>query len=129
MVKNRRNSSKQIARKKPPLQVGGIVFGLLINVIFVTLAGLIDSSVRAGIGQISITSSPLPVIIGAVIAGSLTSMYVGRRGGTHAFIGGMLSIPILLYVSLNGRLPLALYAAAFCALGGLVMERLRPSID
>ena len=128
MARGKRNRSREGRGKKPPLRIGGILFALLMNLIFVTLAGLIDSTLRSGIGQVSVTRSPMLVIAGATIAGVLTTMYIGRRGGTHAFIGGILSIPILLYVSLNGQLQLALYAAGFCALGGLLMERLRPTV-
>jgi hypothetical protein len=52
----------------------------------------------------------------------LTAFYVRQRGGVHAFIGGLLSIPILALFILTGLWQTAILCGAFCTLGGAITE-------
>lgn len=105
-----RNSSE-----RTPLRWQGIVFALAANLLLVTVANLIVSPLWP--------SALVWLTIGtALLAGAATAIYVGQRGGTHAFIGGVISIPLLALFILNGNWGLAVYAGASCALGGLLTE-------
>jgi len=62
------------------------------------------------------------VVGAALVAGVLTALYVRQRGGMHALIGGMSSVPLLALFILPGNWQLALFAGAFCTLGGTLTE-------
>ena len=100
------------------LKFAGIAYPLLINIALVTIAGLAAAQFR------SINPFLLIAIAGA-LTGILTVMYVGERGGTHAFIGGMLSVPFTAWIAFNGTWMPALYGGIFCALAGLLFYRVR----
>ncbi|MFN8492687.1 MAG: hypothetical protein U0350_34110 [Caldilineaceae bacterium] len=104
-------------RSRPPLRWTGIVFAFAANLLLVTVAStLIEKSalsVRVG----------LPILLFAgLVAGVLTALYVRQRGGLHAFIGGLLSVPVLALFVFQGVWPPAILAGAFCILGGVLME-------
>lgn len=67
-------------------------------------------------------SAILPVIIAPLVAGGLTALYVQQRGGIHALLGGMISVPLLGLFVFPGLWQLAILAGAFCTLGGAVVE-------
>lgn len=100
------------------LKFGGIVYPLLINVSLVTIASLAAAQFR------SINPFLLIALAGA-LTGILTVMYVDERGGTHAFIGGMLSVPFTAWIAFNWTWLPALYGGIFCALAGLLYYRVR----
>ena len=61
-------------------------------------------------------------IAAPLLAGGLTAYYTGVRGGIHAFSGGLLSIPIFGLFVFPNAWQLAIFAGAFCTLGGAIME-------
>ena len=72
--------------------------------------------------QVSLDYEIIATLVAPFIAGLLSALYARQRGAMHAFIGGMLSVPILaIYVfALNWQL--AVFAGAFCGLGGAMTE-------
>lgn len=103
---------------KAPLLWTGVLFAFAANVLAVTLVDLLLSRLRAGLNFELLATVAAPVVVGL-----LTARYVGRRGGMHAFIGGMASIPILALWVFPDRWPLALFAGAFCGLSGALAEK------
>jgi hypothetical protein len=103
--------------KKAPLQWTGVLFALATNVLLVTL---IDSvGVQFDLGRARFV---LPGVIAPLCTGVLTALYTRQRGGMHAFLGGLLSIPVIGWFVLTGAWQLAIFAGAFCTLGGAVTE-------
>lgn len=110
-------SRKTGRTEKPPIQPSGIVFALAMNVMLVTAAHML-------VAQTTLPASAevLATFVGPVITGVLTALYVGQRGGIHAFIGGLLSVPILTYLVFSGYWQFGIFAGAFCGLAGSLME-------
>lgn len=114
-----------MANKKPsptaktPIRVTGVLFALAANLLLATAADILVRSF-----SLSFSYEILATVIAPVIAGFLTALYVRQRGAVHAFLGGMLSIPVLaLYVfGLNWQA--AVFAGAFCGVGGSMAELL-----
>ncbi len=108
---------KPSTRKKPPLRWTGIVFALASNLLLVTVA---DHVVRL------LNLYPQAEIVAAMVAplsaGALTALYTKERGGMHAFLGGLFSLPLLILYIFPGLWQLAAFAAAFCSLGGVLTE-------
>ena len=104
---------------KPRLQWTALLFAFAANILFVTVADTLAQ--RSGIGPIGslAAATVVPLIVGA-----LTSLYAGTRGGMHAFIGGILSIPVLTFAVFNGLWQLAFFSGAFCTIGGSITELL-----
>ncbi len=94
-----------------------MLFALAANLLLVTVADSMAEQLqwRGNLESIA-------VICGALLAGGFTAFYVRQRGGIHAFIGGMISIPLLGLVILAGAWQLAILAGAFCTLGGAITE-------
>jgi hypothetical protein len=110
-------SSNGQVRAKPPIRWTGILFALAANVLLVTLA---ESAVSRLGGSRNLLL--LATVVAPLLAGILTAIYTGARGAVHSFAGGLLSVPVLgLYVFPNSW-PLAVFAAAFCTLGGALTE-------
>ncbi|MEZ4867383.1 MAG: hypothetical protein R3C14_39020 [Caldilineaceae bacterium] len=103
---------------RPAIRWGGVFFALACNLLLVTSADLV-------IGQIAPDLwLALLLRIGApLLAGVLTALYTQQRGGMHAFIGGMITVPILLFYLFPASAPNALLAGALCAFGGAATER------
>jgi hypothetical protein len=99
----------------------GILFATLVNLVFVTLVFL-----AAATWQWPRGATLVGVAVVAGLAGVLSALYVGRRSGIHAFLGGMISIPLIGLVASNGDWQAAIYAGAFCAFGGLLLEKFGP---
>jgi len=93
----------------------------------VILLSLLMAAGVQGAGVIA-TDAAVSIAIGVVktsvfgMAGVLTALYVRQRGGMHAFIGGLLSIPILALFILPGLWQTAILCSAFCILGGALAE-------
>ena len=102
---------------KPPIQPSGIVFALGMNVMLVTGAQLLVTFTA-----LQLTAEALATFVGPVIAGVLTALYVRERGGIHAFLGGVISVPILTYLVFGGYWQFGIFAGAFCGLAGSLME-------
>ena len=95
------------------------MFALAANLLLATVADILVRS-----SSLSFSYETLATVIAPVIAGVLTALYVRQRGAVHAFLGGMLSTPVLaLYVfGLNWQA--AVFAGAFCGVGGSMAELL-----
>lgn len=102
---------------KPPLKWMGIVFAFATNLLLTTAAELLVSGPSFGFD-----AEILATAIAPVIAGILTALYVKQRGGMHAFLGGMLSVPVLALFTFGQNWQFALLSGAFCALGGALTE-------
>jgi hypothetical protein len=61
-------------------------------------------------------------LLAPLVAGLMTALYVRQRGGIHAFIGGMITIPLLALLVFYGNWQSALLAGALCALAGAIGE-------
>ncbi|MBX3010149.1 MAG: hypothetical protein KF832_01535 [Caldilineaceae bacterium] len=100
-----------------PIQWVGVLFAIASNLLLVTVVDL------------SLAGRVLPLwvallfrFLAPIIAGVVTTLYVGQRGGMHAFIGGMITIPLLALLVFGGNWLSALLAGALCALAGAVCE-------
>jgi hypothetical protein len=102
---------------KGPIRFTGILFALAANMFLVTAA---DALVQ-GLG-LPISFEVLATLVAPFIAGTATALYVKQRGGVHAFIGGMLSIPLLTYLVFGGYWQFGIFAGAFCGLSGALTE-------
>jgi hypothetical protein len=103
----------------PRLRISGIVFAIAANLLAATLASMAARSMQfSGAAELIVT------LIGPMLAGFATCLYIGIRGGMHAFIGGMLSVPILAYFVFPGDWRLAILSGAICALIGAFTEKL-----
>lgn len=100
------------------LKFAGVVYPLLINIALATIASLAALQLRS-------PNLLTFVALAGAITGILTVLYVGKRGGVHAFIGGMISVPIIAWVAFSWSWTPALYAGIFCALAGLLFDRIR----
>jgi hypothetical protein len=116
--------SKKTAKRQPlappvksPIRWTGVVFAFATNILLVTL---MDGLVRTL--ELSTTFEVLATLVSPLAVGALTAFYVGERGGMHAFIGGMASIPVLALLIFGGVWPPAVLAGAFCAMGGAITE-------
>jgi hypothetical protein len=107
----------QDAGKKAPLEWTGVLFALATNLLLVTLVDALGA--QFGLRSVHFVLSG---IVAPTIAGILTALYTRQRGGMHAFLGGLLSLPILGLFVLPGLWQLAIFAAAFCTLGGAITE-------
>jgi len=102
---------------KGPIRFTGILFALAANMFLVTAA---DALVK-GL-DLSISFEVLATLVAPFIAGTGTALYVKQRGGIHAFIGGLLSIPLLTYLVFGGYWQFGILAGAFCGLAGALTE-------
>lgn len=120
--KNRRAGRKQPPSsrpEKPPIQILGVVFALAANMLLVTAAHILVISTA-----LPPEAEVLATFVGPILAGIATAFYVPQRGGIHAFLGGMISVPLLAYIVFSGFWQPALFAGAFCGLAGSVSELL-----
>lgn len=105
------------AAAKPPLSWQGALFAFATNMLLVTvLTGLVQTM------ALPIEFEALATLAGPLLAGVLTALYVRYRGGMHAFLGGMLSVLPLTFFIFQGAWQPALYAGAFCTIGGALTE-------
>lgn len=121
MMQNNREQNQTNGNTKPPIRILAVIFAALLNLILVSLVFLASSTWLWSRG-----TTLLIVAAMGVLAGVLTAFYVGRRSGIHAFLGGMLSIPLIGWLSSSGDWQMAIYAGASCALGGLLLEKFGP---
>jgi hypothetical protein len=94
-----------------------VVFALAANLLLVTLAETLARQFHLETTLWFLTGVAAPIV-----AGVWTAQYVGQRGGIHAFLGGLLSIPLIGLFIFPGGWQLAIFAGAFCTLGGAVTE-------
>ena len=98
----------------------GVLFAVATNLLLVSLA---DLAVTQFTPTINISAAIR--VIAPVLAGILTTLYVGVRGGMHAFLGGMISVPLLALFVLSGAWRVSLLAGVLCAFAGAVTEVIR----
>ena len=106
-------TNKTNTTTKPPIRWTGILFAFAANILLVTA---LSSFLPTG------DISDLATIVGPILAGVVTAIYVGQRGGMHAFIGGLISIPVLALFIVSGDWQAAVIAGAFCGFGGSLTE-------
>ncbi len=111
-------NSKNSLDPKPPLRWQGIIFALAATLLLVTVGTYIAP---VGAGQTSL----LITLAMAVLAGVLSALYIGQRGGVHALIGGLLAALILGVFVLQGVWQLAIFAWLGCILGAAATEVVR----
>jgi hypothetical protein len=103
--------------EKPPLRWTAILFALAVNMLLVTVfRGLVQ------VVGMPFELNVLDTMVAPLLAGVLTAFYAPYRGGMHAFLGGMLSIPLLAIFIFDGIWQFAIFAGAFCTLGGAITE-------
>lgn len=113
--RSRRSAAPDAA--KAPLSWQGALFAFATNMLLVTvLSGLVQTL------TLSIEYEIIATLLGPLLAGVLTALYVQRRGGMHAFLGGMVSVLPLTFFIFQGSWQPALYAGAFCTIGGALTE-------
>jgi hypothetical protein len=100
-----------------PILWSGVLFAIACNLLLVTVVDLLlrDRALDLGLALTLRLLAPL-------VAGLLTALYVRQRGGIHAFIGGMITIPLLALLVFYGNWQSALLAGALCALAGAIGE-------
>lgn len=104
---------------KPPLRWTAVLFAFAATLLLVTV---MDGLVRTM--QLSSTFEALATLIAPFTAGVLTAFYARVRGGMHAALGSLLSVPVLAVFIFNGVWIVALLAGCFCTLGGAITELL-----
>ena len=109
--------SKHATQSTMPLQWTGVLFALACNMLLVTVADLVIRD-----QELAVNLAVALRLLAPVVAGLLTALYVRQRGGIHAFIGGMITIPLLALLVFQGNWQSALLAGALCALAGAVSE-------
>ncbi len=101
-----------------PLRVDGILFAWAANVLLVTAGFFLGSMLGESLVLLNVT-----VLGGAFLAGLLTGLWVRSRAAIHAFLGGLLSAPILaLWILPNTNWRYGILSGAVCAVGGILME-------
>lgn len=109
--RNRSNAAR------PPIQWAGVLFALVCTLLLVSGLDLLlaNQPLSTGVAVALRLAAP-------ILAGLLTAFYVGPRAGIHAFIGGMISIPLLALIIFPGNWQSAILAGALCALAGAIGE-------
>jgi hypothetical protein len=107
----------QPSATKPPLQWTGVLFALAANLLLPTAMEAL-----AGPFNLGTLFWILVGLVAPLLAGWLTARYTGVRGGLHAFLGGLISVPILGFFVFPNQWQLAILAGAFCTLAGAVTE-------
>ncbi len=107
--------------ERPPILWTGVIFALAANLLLSTVATMLLERSASGAAY---SLWFVPVFITPLLAGYMTALYVRQRGGIHAFLGGMISVPLLGIFIFSGNWPLAFFAGAFCTLGGTLTERI-----
>ena len=100
-----------------PIRWAGIIFALAANLLLVTVVDL-----AMGDRTVNLSVALALRLVAPILAGFLTAFYVQQRGGIHAFIGGMSSVPLLALLIFQGNWQSALLVGALCALAGTVGE-------
>ena len=71
---------------------------------------------------LAVTMAVVLRLLGPIVAGVLTAFYVRQRGGIHAFIGALITLPLMALFVFHGNWQSAVLAAALCALAGALSE-------
>lgn len=117
MTQSPRQSTSTPGSGKPPLSWKGVLFAFAANMLLVTVGtGLVQTL------RLPIEFETIATLAGPLLTGALTAIYTGHRGAMHAFLGGMLSVLPLTFFVFQGAWQPALYAGAFCTIGGALAE-------
>lgn len=108
---------KHAAPSSPPIQWTGIIFAIACTMLLVTV---VDLALRDR--GVAVNLAVAVRLLAPIAAGVLTTLYVQQRGGMHAFIGGMITVPLLALLVFHGNWQSALLAGALCALAGALSE-------
>lgn len=111
------DSQKESRPPRPPIQWSGVLFAFAANVLVVNLVQMVV--IRLGLNA---TWEALATLAGPVLVGAATAFYTRKRGGIHAFLGGMASIVVLGLGAFEGNWQFAILAGSFCAFGGIAAE-------
>ena len=114
---NDSDSARRTRRAKPPLIWTGVVFAFAANLLLTTVADIVAARLPFGFN-----SEILATLVAPLLAGILTAVYVKQRGGMHAFLGGMLSVPVLAIFVFTQNWQFAILSGSFCTLGGSLTE-------
>lgn len=102
---------------KPPLRWTAVLFAFAATLLLVTV---MDGLVRTL--QLGPAFEVLATLVAPFTAGVLTAFYARVRGGMHAALGSLLSVPVLGIFIFDGVWVAALLAGCFCVLGGAITE-------
>lgn len=117
MTRSPRKSTSTPGSAKPPLSWKGVLFAFAANMLLVTVGtGLVQTL------RLPIEFESIATLAGPLLTGVLTAVYTGQRGAMHAFLGGMFSVLPLTFFVFQGAWQPALYAGAFCTIGGALAE-------
>jgi hypothetical protein len=103
--------------EKPPLKWTAVLFAFAACVMLVTVTNGLVQTLRWPVEY-----EVLATLVAPLLAGILTALYVPYRGAMHAFLGGLLSIMPLAVFIFGGVWQFAVFAGAFCTLGGAFTE-------
>ena len=99
------------------IQWTGILFAVAVTLLLVTVVDLVITN-----QGLAVTMAVVLRLLGPIMAGVLTAIYVRQRGGIHAFIGALITLPLMALFVFHGNWQSAVLAAALCALAGAVSE-------
>ena len=102
---------------KAAIQWTGILFAVAVTLLLVTVVDLVITN-----QGLAVTMAVVLRLLGPIVAGVLTAFYVRQRGGIHAFIGALITLPLMALFVFHGNWQSAVLAAALCALAGAVSE-------
>ena len=108
---------KHSTKSSIPIQWAGVLFAIACNMLLVTV---VDLAIRDR--ALAVGPAVALRLLAPLVAGLLTALYVRQRGGIHAFIGGMVTIPFLAFLVFQGNWQSAFLAGALCALAGALSE-------
>ena len=102
--------------RKPGIVWTAVIFGFALNLLLFTV-------VNAAVGFLVTSDLLLWVsMLGPLAAGALTALVARQRGGIHALLGGLGTVPIIALYILPGAWRTAVFAACFCTIGGSLTE-------
>ena len=112
-----KNTSKSDRAAKPSLKWTGVLFAFAVNLFLTSAADAFVARLPFGFD-----TEILATMVAPLVAGLTTALYTRSRGGMHALIGGMLSVPVLALYIFPGNWQFALLSGLFCTLGGALTE-------
>lgn len=111
------STHKHSTQSAAPIQWAGVIFAIASTMLLVTV---VDLAIRDR--DVVVALAAALRLLAPLLAGVLTALYVRYRGGIHAFIGGMITVPLLALLVFQGNWLSALLAGALCALAGALSE-------
>lgn len=100
-----------------PLRWQGVIFAFAANLLLVTGGDALARRLQVGL-----EAEVLATVVGPLIAGAATALYTRSRGGMHALLGALIALPVIAFVIFPAAWPLAVFATAFCTMGGAITE-------